>query len=579
MSRETEFTDLSIIGRGGYSTVYKCRNKLDQQWYALKKITLKISKGDKNWFLAHNKVFEEAKSLSRLSHENIIRYYSSWVHVVQEGHNCQPKAMLNSGKKNSFFSREQETVLGLKADFKSSSFEEREDRSTPDRSQPSGDGEDSFKTDKELKDCSLILFKPDSEDSADKRHDAQESPKPRSLKERRGLFLSDVVDTSEGTSMIPDRLEFFILTELCESTLRTYLDLRNVQVKKNPANLTWVRDAFDLAKQLVNGLIFLSSAQVIHRDIKPSNIFLTEDMKVKYGDFGLVKSCDDLADLSAFPTPTLSPMNSTIKQFGDSTLDASSHQPSTDRRRERRYSCIEDNINYDLTRKIGTTMYASPEQLNSSRYAKKTDYYSLGLVLIEVFVPLYTEMERYKVFEAIRKKGVFEREAFPGTPNKLRSLLNGLIRSEPSERIALDELLDCLKREELQLLKAVQEPYLSQVLVKVEGQSAWKEKSVAIVSNKLLVFDPSFPTKAESQYDLEDYLISRSTAAVALPPSDNSAQASHTSTVFDGHAAVELSSQHLLGVAVMHSAQPMTDMLFELLFQAKKNQHRLQCVS
>lgn len=35
---------------------------------------------------------------------------------------------------------------------------------------------------------------------------------------------------------------------------------------------------------------FLHSCNVIHRDIKPSNIFLTEDLQVKLGDFGLARS-------------------------------------------------------------------------------------------------------------------------------------------------------------------------------------------------------------------------------------------------------------------------------------------------
>merc|ERR1719450_1758166 len=93
---------------------------------------------------------------------------------------------------------------------------------------------------------------------------------------------------------------------------------------------------------------------VIHRDIKPSNIFFGKDVdnqiSVRLGDFGLAKTIED--------------------QF-DETDDGLTHSQN-----------------------VGTFVYPSPEQLSNKPYSYATDIYSLGLLLVEMFVPARTSMER-----------------------------------------------------------------------------------------------------------------------------------------------------------------------------------------
>lgn len=40
----------------------------------------------------------------------------------------------------------------------------------------------------------------------------------------------------------------------------------------------------------LNAMNFIHQCNVVHRDIKPANIFLTEDLDVKIGDFGISRS-------------------------------------------------------------------------------------------------------------------------------------------------------------------------------------------------------------------------------------------------------------------------------------------------
>ncbi|KAG6924564.1 eukaryotic translation initiation factor 2 alpha kinase 1 [Chelydra serpentina] len=167
-------------------------------------------------------------------------------------------------------------------------------------------------------------------------------------------------------------LMLHIQMQLCEISLWDWIVDRNkrcgerTEESSSPYHLVDVSWTLKIFQELLEGVYYIHSKGVVHRDIKPRNVFLHgSDYHVKIGDFGL--ACRDI---------------------------------------------IQENPNHSLktekinglkhTSGVGTCLYASPEQLQGSHYDFKSDMYSVGVILLELFQPFGTEMERTKVLTSLR---------------------------------------------------------------------------------------------------------------------------------------------------------------------------------
>lgn len=81
-----EFSEDGRLGRGGFGEVFRARNRVDGQPYAVKKVKARSRS-------ALDPVLSEASVLSRLNHPNVVRYYASWIEdAPAEGTNADTLA-------------------------------------------------------------------------------------------------------------------------------------------------------------------------------------------------------------------------------------------------------------------------------------------------------------------------------------------------------------------------------------------------------------------------------------------------------------------------------------------------------
>lgn len=72
-----EFEELQYLAKGGFGCVYKCRNRLDNIEYAVKKIILRLNGQRANTLFA--KILREVTTLAMLTHPNIVCYKTAWL--------------------------------------------------------------------------------------------------------------------------------------------------------------------------------------------------------------------------------------------------------------------------------------------------------------------------------------------------------------------------------------------------------------------------------------------------------------------------------------------------------------------
>ncbi|KNC86749.1 PLK protein kinase [Sphaeroforma arctica JP610] len=175
----------------------------------------------------------------------------------------------------------------------------------------------------------------------------------------------------------------YIVLELCSN--KTLLELLKTRKRLQDFEVKYYM------LQMLAALQYLQAKNIIHRDLKLGNLFLSGDMKIKIGDFGLAAKCDD---------------------------------------GERRQTLC------------GTPNYIAPEILDKRGHGYEVDTWSMGVILYTLLVgyPPFESSNVKKTCKLIKSNSY----SIPSEMNLSESatdLITSILNSDPEQRPTLEAIL------------------------------------------------------------------------------------------------------------------------------------------
>ncbi|KAJ5102153.1 hypothetical protein NUU61_004375 [Penicillium alfredii] len=425
-----EFSELKVLGRGSFGEVYHVKNHIDGQDYAVKKIPLSKRRLDQLQYGGQNQletIMKEIRTLARLEHTNIVRYYGAWVEQAHLSNHMSPQQHPEPP-------RHEATQIDLPSQDPTQEpsmdiiFEHSENSAVGTHS-ASTNGENGFSdpiqrwnshattSSRQSRKSFGRELDDDDEDieSIPRNFDHSSYGQTSTFGGTDDIFTDGLsqdqsklqVHRPYQSSHLPPAVVLHIQMSLHPISLSSYLNLQ-AAAKCGDGNSPPRRHCFHIMPSLklmldiVSGVEYLHSKGIVHRDLKPANIFLCtpEDSTAD-----TCSSCDSGGN---------SPVQFCRPRIGDFGLVADiSHL--NEAASEGAVTPYREGPN--IQRVVGTEFYRPPangqgsmdETSSRSSYFdtykidEKLDVYALGVILFEIVYRLNTKMERQLVLNDLTR--------------------------------------------------------------------------------------------------------------------------------------------------------------------------------
>ena len=418
---KTDFTIIEKLGQGGEGAVFKVRNNWDKVLYAIKIIKLKINTKNEHDEITEN-LKKEVNFLSRYSKcPYIVRYYQTWMEDYNEKEfkdlfDEYDEVSSTKKRKTSYDDASRSTLKNNKNNGRKFSYASADDEdSSNDYEDEENEIEEEKNNETKKKDEGNHIW---SESESENSDEKSKQKKIIKLNNKKNIMKTKLI---------------FIQMELCDNkTLRYTIDQNQF---KN------VDDKWRLISQILEGIEYIHQNNYIHRDLKPGNIFLDKENNVKIGDFGLAKN-DDKKNKES---------NSNLNFFLTNFNDFQYMDPGGE----------------IMTVGVGTQYYCSPEQKQSNKYDSKTDIYSLGIIIFEMFYKFNSLMERDMTLRKINSEQKYPNDMEEKCGKNVTQLVKRCTNHDPKKRPTIEELLKSkLIPASLQTRKRILKQFESQFLEK-----------------------------------------------------------------------------------------------------------------
>ncbi|KAL1876018.1 hypothetical protein Plec18167_005279 [Paecilomyces lecythidis] len=491
-----EFAEVRMLGRGSFGEVYHVRNHVDGQNYAIKKIPLSRRRLEllrEGGLRQLEHIMKEIRTLARLDHTNVVRYYGAW--VEQADGVANPRSLDGARRAEHEPSHtSSDSIESLISSFGGSDdgivFEEDS------KSEATNYKELSFAESSRRRGSHATITSNRSKKSSayveEEEEDVESIPRnfdtsSRGLMSTMGGSDGDIF--TDGFSEDRSRLQIrprprygsqapavilHIQMSLHPISLSTYLNPQSLRVphghSEQRRHCFHVIPSLKIILGILSGVEYLHAKGIVHRDLKPANIFLsfpegketsecrsckneratsTYSCLPRIGDFGLVADISHISDSS--PETAVTSLQNNSKQFRHVGTEfyCPPIYPATHKK---------DNADY--------LNVNSPEADNPYVIDEKLDVFALGVILFELLYRLNTKMERQFVLADLtrgksqkgRETGILPSDFSAkvdcgdlviqnGTSvaDALSECIKGMVNPQPRKRWPCKDVRNCLE--------------------------------------------------------------------------------------------------------------------------------------